>query len=61
MTEEQIVKFMLDSINQDNRDMCERGGMSPDEIDSSIEQSQPSLAYIVQNLYTKMKEENLIA
>lgn len=61
MTEEQIVKFMLDSINQDNRDMCERAGMSPDEIDSSIEQSQPSLAYIVQNLYTKMKEEKIIA
>ena len=52
---------MLDSINQDNRDMCERAGMSPDEIDSSIEQSQPSLAYIVQNLYTKMKEEKIIA
>ena len=61
MTKEEIVKFMLDSINQDNRDMCERGGMAADEIDSSIAQSQPSLAYIVENLYTRMKEENLIA
>lgn len=61
MTEEQIIAFMVDSVNKDNRELCERGGMSKEETDSSIEQSQPSLNLLMANLYSRMKESNLIA
>lgn len=61
MTEEQIIAFMVDSVNKDNRELCERAGMSQEEADSSIEQSQPSLNLLMTNLHSRMKESNLIA
>lgn len=61
MTEEQIIAFMVDSVNKDNRELCERAGMSKEEADSSIEQSQPSLNLLMTNLHSRMKESNLIA
>jgi hypothetical protein len=36
-----FINLMINSINQDNRDICQRGGMANDEIEKSIEQSQP--------------------
>lgn len=61
MTEEQIIAFMVDSVNKDNHELCERAGMSKEEADSSIEQSQPSLNLLMTNLHSRMKESNLIA
>jgi hypothetical protein len=61
MNKEEVVEFMLDSINTDNRDMCERNGMSKEETELSIEQSQHSLGYMLENLYDRMKEANIIA
>lgn len=61
MTEEQVIAFMVDSVNKDNRELCDRAGMSKEEADSSIEQSQPSLNLLMTNLHSRMKESNLIA
>ena len=61
MNKEEVVEFMLDSINTDNRDMCERNGMSKEETELSIEQSQHSLRHMLENLYDRMKEANIIA
>jgi len=61
MSEQEVVTFMVNSVNQDNRELCERGGMSLEETNSQIEQSQPSLHLLMTNLYSRMKAENLIA
>lgn len=61
MNEQEVIAFMLESLNKDNRDICENNGMAPEEIEKSIEQSQGSLAFMMSNLYTRMKEKNLIA
>ena len=60
MNENEILKFMLDSIKQDNHDMAIRAGMSEEQIKESFDQSQPSLVFIVQNLYNRMKEREII-
>jgi hypothetical protein len=60
MTKEEVMKFMLESINDDNRQICIRGQMSEDQIEKSIKESQPSLMLIVESLYNKLKEKNLL-
>jgi|694.fasta_scaffold64599_5 hypothetical protein len=61
MNDQEIVAFMVDSLNADNRAICQNNGMDPAEIEKSIEQSQQSLVFMMGNLYVKMKEKNLIA
>lgn len=61
MTEQEIVALIVDSINQDNRDICTNNGLAPEEIDRQIEQSQAALNFMAGNLYKKMKEKNLFA
>jgi hypothetical protein len=61
MTKEEIVKFIIESINLDNREICTRGNMDPEQIEKSIENSQQSLNYIVGNLYDRLKEKQIIA
>lgn len=61
MNREELIDFMIASINADNREICQRGSMPEDEIEKSIEQSQPSLYFIVGNLYDKLKERGVLA
>jgi hypothetical protein len=61
MSEQEVVAFMVNSVNKDNRELCDRAGMSAEEANSQIEQSQPSLNLLMTNLYSRMKEESLIA
>ncbi len=61
MTKEEVMQIMLDSINSDNRELCARAGMSEEETDAQIEQSQPSLLFILNNVYEKLKEASVIA
>ena len=60
MNKEEVLKLMLDSINQDNIDMCERASMDRDKIDKSIEESQPTLKFMVGNLYDRMKAADIL-
>jgi hypothetical protein len=41
--------------------MCKQANMAEAQIKTQMEQSQPSLAYMLSNLYDKLKENNLIA
>ena len=61
MTKDEVLKFMLDSINKDNLEMCEKMYMSEEQIKKSVEDSQQGLNLIVTNLYDRMKQQNLIA
>ena len=61
MTKEEYVAFIIDSINQDNIDICQKGGMPEEEIKKSVSDSQQSLNLIVSNLYDKMKAQGLLA
>ena len=52
---------MLESINSDNRDICRNSGMSDEETNTQIDQSQPALIFMVSNMYQKLKDSGVIA
>lgn len=52
---------MLESINADNRDLCKKAGMSDADAESQIAQSQPSLGFILGNIYDKLNEAGVLA
>lgn len=56
-----VINFMIEAFNKENRDLCERAGMSPDQIEASIAQSQGSIEYMIKNVFFKMKDNGLIA
>lgn len=60
MTKEEALNLMLKSINDDNRDLCLKGGMSESDTESQIAQSQPSLQLIIGNMYDRMKDGGII-
>lgn len=55
MNKEEVVKIILDSINSDNKELCLRNGMSEEQANSQIEQSQPSLAFMIGNACDKLE------
>ena len=61
MTKEEVLKLMLDSMEQDNREMCERSGMAKEEAEKFMDQSRPSIEYMLDNIYNKMSEQGIIA
>jgi hypothetical protein len=61
MTKEEVVSLMLESMETDNRDMCERSGMPAEEAEKFMEQSRPTIMYMLDNIYTKMSEKGIIA
>lgn len=61
MKKEDIIDLMLESINSDNRDICRNSGMSDEEANTQIDQSQPALIFMVSNIYQKLKESGVIA
>ena len=61
MTKEEAVVLMLSSINEDNRDLCLRNGMSEEDTQAQIDQSQPSLEMILTNMYDRMNAAGIIA
>jgi EAL domain-containing protein (putative c-di-GMP-specific phosphodiesterase class I) len=61
MEDTQIIELMLESINSDNRTICERSGMDPAQVELQIEQSQDSLRFMLTNVLYKLKEQNVIA
>lgn len=61
MTKEEAVNLMLESINSDNREMGKQAGISDEDMETQISQSQPSLAFMMSNIYDKLKDSGVIA
>lgn len=61
MTKEEAIKIMLDSINADNRAMGLQAGIDEATLNSQIEQSQASLAFMMSNIYDKLQSGGVIA
>lgn len=61
MTKEEVIAMMLDSINADNREICARAGMSKEDVETQISQSQQALAFMLSNVYDKLKQASVIA
>jgi hypothetical protein len=60
MNKEEVVSVMLKSINADNKELCLQTGMSEEEANKNIEQSQMSLGLMMSNIYDKLVESKVI-
>ena len=60
MTKEEAVAVMLESINTDNREMGKQAGINAEDMEKQIEQSQPSLAFMMSNIYDKLQSSGVI-
>lgn len=61
MTKEEAVKIMLDSINEDNLALGLQTGLREEDIKMQIDASQPSLGFMMSNMYDKLKSNGVIA
>lgn len=61
MNKEEVIQLMLESLNADNRDLCAKAGISEADAEAQIQQSQPSLVFMLGNIYEKLKSNNIIA
>ncbi len=60
MNKEEVVSIMMESINADNKQFCLDNGMSEEEANKNIEQSQFSLGFMMANIYDKLVEAQVI-
>ena len=61
MTKDEAVKIMLETINSDNLTLGLQAGLEEKALKSQIEQSQQSLAFMLGNVYDKLKDAGAIA
>ena len=61
MTKEEAIDAMMNSINSDNLALGIQAGLNEEELKKQIEQSQQSLAFMMSNIYDKLKEGGAIA
>jgi hypothetical protein len=61
MTKEQAIEIMMNSINSDNKQFCLDNGMSEEEADKNIQNSQMSLGVMMSNIYDKLVDAKIIA
>ncbi|MFN7583831.1 MAG: hypothetical protein ACK5P0_00575 [bacterium] len=61
MTKDEAVALMLESINADNREMGKQAGINESDLETQISQSQPSLSFMMSNIYDKLKASGVIA
>ena len=61
MNDQEVIEFMIKSVNETNRLLCEQSGMATEQINQQIEQSAPGMNLIMTALYAKMREANIIA
>ena len=61
MTKEEAVDIMMESINADNLALGLQAGLDETALTAQIEQSQPSLGFMMSNIYDKLQAVGVIA
>ena len=61
MSKDEAINIMLESINADNLALGIQSGMSEKDMKTQIEASQPGLAFMMSNIYDKLKNAGAIA
>jgi hypothetical protein len=61
MSKDEAVKIMMESINSDNLTLGLQAGLKEDDLKAQIDQSQPSLVFMMGNIYDKLKAAGVVA
>ena len=60
MNKEEVIQLMVDSLQNDNREICKQNGMDESEVEDSIAKSTQTINYRMNNIYTKLVEKEII-
>jgi hypothetical protein len=60
MKKKEVVELMTNTLEDTNRKMCTMVGMSEDAIEESILKSQPTIVVMMENIYDKLVENEII-
>ena len=60
MTKDEAVQIMMASINGDNLALGIQAGLDEASLKAQIDQSQPSLVFMMGNIYDKLQEAKVI-
>lgn len=60
MEKADVVKMMLDQFLSDNTDMAKQSGMSDEEIQELTERSVPGITHMLENIYDKLVQAEVI-
>lgn len=61
MTKDEAVSIMMESINADNLALGLQAGLEESALKAQIDQSQPSLGFMMSNIYDKLQAGGVIA
>lgn len=61
MDKEDIIDFMIDSITKDYYEVGASNNMTKEQIDSIVSSSNQTIVHFAVNLYSRLKEKNLLA
>lgn len=61
MTKEKAVDIMMESINSDNLALGIQAGLDEADLKKQIAQSQPTLGFLMGNIYDKLKDSGAIS
>lgn len=61
MNKDKAVDIMMESINEDNLALGLQSGLNEADLKTQIINSQPSLGFMMGNIYDKLKESGAIA
>jgi len=60
MNKDEVVDMMVKSFNDDNYRMAEAAGMLEGSIKENLENSQPSITFMLSNIYDLLVSKNII-
>ena len=61
MNKEEIIDFIIDSITQDYYELGATNNMTKEQVDEIVKNSNQTIIHFGVNLYSRMKEKNLLA
>ena len=57
---DEVIEIMFESFNNDTRQMGKQFGMSEEEIEQKLQESQQSLYFLLSNAYDKLIEAKVL-
>ena len=61
MNKEEMIDFIIDSITQDYYELGSNNNMTKEQVDEIVKNSNQTIVHFGVNLYSRMKEKNLLA
>lgn len=60
MNEQEVIDFMVNNMNEDNRVMSKQAGYTDEQIEKYISQSIPTMQIMMANIVSKLKEQDIL-